>query len=220
MIDYYFTRGTYRAKIKTTYKREDMSMNDYIYSNTYQFESNAEPLSKILTIWDKSAGIKTDILRNAQKQENLYLYNDSFLYGYKQSRQYNSFYSNPNVKMRFRGYVDSSISNLPIIKLTASIYVYSIDNISTLSPTTKIMSFGLKDPISGAIAWLNDISGSYYQDYVNGQTTTFVAYTDASFIFDNLLYQLMIDQVGWRALMEFAVTKITIECGDYEIVTT
>jgi len=37
MISYDFTHGRYRARVKTTYKRADMSMNDSIYSNAYEF---------------------------------------------------------------------------------------------------------------------------------------------------------------------------------------
>lgn len=39
MITYDFTEGLYRAKIKTTYKREDMTMTDFAYSEPFEFES-------------------------------------------------------------------------------------------------------------------------------------------------------------------------------------
>ena len=39
MVNYDFTTGRYRARVKTTYKREDMSMNDFIYSDPYEFTS-------------------------------------------------------------------------------------------------------------------------------------------------------------------------------------
>lgn len=38
--EYDFEKGLYRATIKTTYRRSDMSMNDYIYSNEYRFNPN------------------------------------------------------------------------------------------------------------------------------------------------------------------------------------
>ena len=49
--EYNFTDGLYRARIKTTYKRSDMSMNDYIYSRPYKFESVVLP-HEIITLRD------------------------------------------------------------------------------------------------------------------------------------------------------------------------
>jgi len=43
MVEYNFTSGRYRAKVKTTYKREDMSMNDYVVSDPYEFTSAGHP---------------------------------------------------------------------------------------------------------------------------------------------------------------------------------
>ena len=39
--EYDFTAGLYRARVKTKYKREDMSMSDWIYSNPFKFTSIA-----------------------------------------------------------------------------------------------------------------------------------------------------------------------------------
>ena len=217
MINYDFTTGRYRAKIKTTYKRDDMSMNDYIYSDPYEFTSTHELPSKTLVVWDRRGGIKTDILRNAETTRNLYLYNDDFLYGYKTARQFNDFVSNPNVRMQFAsGYIDPTITNVPIFKITADIYTYNINDVSALSPTQTIFNLGMKGNGS-SITWFDGLSGFRYQDYVAGTTTTYVGYSSS--ISADSKNQLLISQVGWQALIEFAVTKITVECGDYEIVT-
>lgn len=45
--EYDFMKGLYRTKIKTTYKRSDMSMNDSCYSNYYPFESIVLPYERI-----------------------------------------------------------------------------------------------------------------------------------------------------------------------------
>ena len=44
MITYDFTEGLYRAKIKTTYKREDMTMTDFAYSDPFEFQSTHVPV--------------------------------------------------------------------------------------------------------------------------------------------------------------------------------
>lgn len=41
--EYDFTHDLYRARVKTKYKREDMSMSDWIYSNPFEFRGNIDP---------------------------------------------------------------------------------------------------------------------------------------------------------------------------------
>lgn len=57
MVNYDFTQGYYRAKVKMTYKRDDMSMNDYIYSNAYIFQVINNPHDKRLRFRDTINGI-------------------------------------------------------------------------------------------------------------------------------------------------------------------
>lgn len=45
MIEYDFVKGLYRAKIKTTYKRDDMSMTNFIYSDLFKFTSNGREIN-------------------------------------------------------------------------------------------------------------------------------------------------------------------------------
>lgn len=206
-------------------------LSDYwfaIFTDINQSEAvpfnTGESQSIILNIWDYQNNIKTNVLRNGETEQSFYLWNDNYLYCYRDTSRYGLYVSNNTARIKItRGYSDPSISpyssNIAVLRMTIKVDSLKSQGAHYLGISVNAVGTKRSGGSYNAVMGCDCIQGDDYSKYVVGETFTWIGFWDIQYWIDNNIplitdgFKLYIDS-GVRDTITFRVYKIEIECGE------